>query len=365
MRSPPKPKETLNKVLPLRWSFGSKDHIKNPVQVQTGELVEYLESGRRPRCTKEPIITLVATPPQRNAQGRGFDVGNHSSSPSGSSLSCTDRTCSDTCYSPKIPTGQWRSISHGVCNSSNIKAQDYGSLRQRSSKRARQDQSRTLDLQFQLQRGAILDGHISYSEPPSRDSTLRNTKVHTGLSSKAQKDLLQMVLQPGYRKGQRGQEGRSHDSLLSFFKPAFKKKDIPASPLKGQDRHIKGHGQLGKLANSDSSKLSLSNGTLPTVALEERKASITANCDAHNCKVQLVNGQAGSYNPVDIKRAHSSMNIQTKLDLTFHRCSSLQRNGEVVAPPNHRILLADKPIYATLQRTRYSTTSLGRPLICH
>lgn len=362
MRSPTKPKETLSKVLPLRWSFGSKDHIKNPVQVQTGELVEYLESGRRPRCTKEPIITLVATPPQMNTQGRGFDVGNHCSSPSGSSLSCTDRTGSDTCYSPKIPTGQWRGISHGVCNSSNVKAQDYGSLRQRSSKRARQEQSRTLDLQFQLQRGAILDGPISYSAPPSRDSTLRNTKVHIGLSSKAQKDLLQMVLQPGDRKGQRGQEGRSHDSLLSFFKPAFKKKDIPASPFKGQ---IKGHGQLGKLANSNSSKLSLSNGTLPTAALEERKASIAANCDAHNCKVQLANGRAGSYNPVDIKRAHSSMNIQTKLDLTFRRCSSLQRNGEVAAPPNHRILLSDKPIYATLQRTRYSNTSLGRTLICH
>lgn len=362
MRSPTKPKDSLSKVLPLRWSFGSKDRIKHPAQTQPGELVEYLESGRRPRCTKDPIITLVATPPQRNAQGRTFDVGHDCSSPSGSSLSCTDRPGSDTCYSPKIPAGQSRSCAernsnHAVCNNSNVKARDYGSLRQRSSKRARQDQGRTLDLQ--LQRGAMLVGHISHSAPPSRDSTLRRTKVQTGVTSRPQKDLLQMVIQAEDRRGQRGQEGRSHDSLLSFFKPGFMKKDIPGSPLKGHDtRRMNGHGQLGKLASNDLAKLSLSNGTLATAALEDRKASAIPICDAQNCKAQLVNGKAGNHNLVDIKRAHSSSNIQTKLDLTFRRCASLQRNGEVVVPPAHRIPLSDKSSYATLQRTRYSTTSL-------
>lgn len=365
MRSPTKPKESLSKVLPLRWSFGSKDRIKHPAQTQPGELVEYLESGRRPRCTKDPIITLVATPPQRNAQGRAFEVGQDCSSPSSSSLSCTDRPSSDTCYSPKIPEGQSRpcvekSTSHGVGNSSNGKARDYGSLRQRSSKRAKQDQGRTLDLQLQLQRGAILVGHMSHSAPPSRDSTLRRTKVQTGVTSRAQKDLLQMVIPPEDRRGQRGQEGHSQDSLLSFFKPGFMRKDAPGSPINGQDRRTNGHGQLGKLASSNLAKLSFSNGTLATVALEERKASVTPSCNTHNCKVQLVNGKAGNHDPVDIKRAHSSSTIQTKLDLTFRRCASLQRNGEIVAPPTHRILLSDKPSYATLQRTRYSTTSLGR-----
>ncbi|KAG8006441.1 hypothetical protein GBF38_001025 [Nibea albiflora] len=104
----------------------------------------------------------------------------------------------------------------------------------------------------------------------------------------------------------------------------------------------------------------MSNRTLTTAALDERKAGVAPSCDGHNCKVQLVNGKAGHHDPVDIKRAHSSSNIQSKLDLTFRRCASLQRNGEVVAPPAHRILLSDKPSYATLQRTRYSTTSLGR-----
>ncbi|XP_068193807.1 ubiquitin carboxyl-terminal hydrolase 43 isoform X2 [Antennarius striatus] len=358
MRSPTKSKENLSKVLPLRWSFGSKDRIKHPAQTCPGELVEYLESGRRPRCTKDPIITLVATPPQRSAQGRAIEAGHECSSPSGSSLS-TDRPSLDTCYSPKIPAGQSRpcverGVSHGVCNNSNVKARDYGSLRQRTSKKARQDQSRTLD----LQRGASVVGHISHSAPPSRDSTLRKTKVATGWTSRTQKDLLQMVLQPDDRRGQKGQEGRSHDSLLSFFKPGFMKKDTPGSPIRGHDRYMNGHGQLGKLASSNATKLSISNGTLTAVALGESKAGTLPNCNTHNCKVPLLNGQAGSHKSVDIKRAHSSSNIQTKLDVTFRRCASLQRNGEAVAPPAHRILLSDKPSYATLQRTRYSTTSL-------
>ncbi|TDH02559.1 hypothetical protein EPR50_G00153920 [Perca flavescens] len=367
MRSPTKPKETLSKVLPLRWSFGSKDRIRHPAQTQPGELVEYLESGRRPRCTKEPIVTLVATPPQINAQGRAFEVGQDCSSPSGSSLSYTDRPSSDSCYSPKLPEGQSRACterntSQGVSNSSNLKAREDGSLRQRSSKRARQDHGRTLDLQLQLHRGAILLGHISHSAPPSRDSTLRRTKVQTGSTARTQKDLLQMAnVQPEDRRGQRGQEGHSHDSLLSFFKPGFMKKDIPGSPIKGQDRRMNSHGQLGKLASSNLSKLSLSNGTLTAAAPDERRANanVLPGRDAHNnCKVPLVNGKAGIHHPVDIKRAHSSSNIQTRLDLTFRRCASLQRNGEVAPPPAQRLLLSDRPSYATLQRTQYSTASL-------
>lgn len=365
MRSPTKPKESLSKVLPLRWSFGSKDRMKHSAQAQPGELVEYLESGRRPRCTKDPIITLVATPPQRNPQGRVFDVGQGCSSPSGSSLSCTDRPCSDTCYSPKIPEGQSRpcverSIAHGVSNSRNVKARDDDSLGQRSFKSTRPDQGRTLDLQ--LQRGAILGGQNSHSAPPSRDSTLRRTKAQAGGTSRhPQKDLLQIIMQPEERKEQKREEGRSHDSLLSFIKPGFMKKDIPRTPSKGQERRVNGHGQPGKLASNNSAKLSLSNGTLATAALEERKAAhVIPRCDAHDCKAQLANGRAANLDAADIKRAHSSSNIQTKLDLTFRRCASLQRNGETLAPPAHRSLVADKPSYATLQRTRYSTTSLGR-----
>lgn len=155
------------------------------------------------------------------------------------------------------------------------------------------------------------------------------------------------------RRGPRGQEGRSHDSLLSFFRPGFMRKDVAGSPVRGADRRLNSL-TLGKLASINSAKLSLSNGTL-----EERRAPVAHRCDtAHTCRVQLVNGQAGRPDPADIQRAHSSTNIQTKLDLSVRRCASLQRNGEVLAPPGHRVLLPDKPGYAALQRTRYSTTSL-------
>ncbi|XP_060946086.1 ubiquitin carboxyl-terminal hydrolase 43 [Limanda limanda] len=353
MRSPTKSKETLSKVLPLRWSFGPKDRVKPPAQPRPGELVEYLESGRRPRCTKDPIVQLVATPPQ---QTRAFKVGQ--GSPSGSSLSCSDRPCSDTCYSPKLPEGQSRacverSLGQGVGDSS--KARDEVSLRQRLSKRARPDPGRTLDLQ--LHRGLILEGQISHSAPPSRDSTLKRTKVQAGVTFRPQKDLVHMILQS---EGRGGQEGRSHDSLLSFFKPGFMKKGILRSPTKGIDRRVNGHGHLEKLAGSPLAKLSLSNGTLTTVAHEDRRTGGAPCCDAHNRKVPLPNGKAGHPEAADIQRAHSSTNIQTKLDLTFRRCASLQRNGEVAAHPEPRLLLQDKPGYGPLQRTRYSTTSLGR-----
>ncbi|XP_041862524.1 ubiquitin carboxyl-terminal hydrolase 43 isoform X2 [Melanotaenia boesemani] len=360
MRSPTKPKDALNKVLPLRWSFGSKDRVKHSVQFQSGELVEYLESGRRPRCTKDPIISLVASPPQRNAQGRVLEVGQDCSSPSGSSLSCTDRLSSDTCNSPKIPEGQSRvcldrTISHGFGNGSNAKFREDEFLWQGLSKRARPDQGRALD--FQLHRGAILGGHISHSAPPSRDSTLRRSKVQTGGASRGQKEL-QMAIQTEEMRGQKGDEGRCQDSLLSYFKPAFMKKDIPRSPVMEHERRMNVHGQLGKLPSSNLAKLSLSNGTLTAVALEEKRGSVIHSCDSHNCRAHLLNGRARNHDPTDIKRAHSSSNIQTKLDLTFRRCASLQRNGDVAVPPSHRVLLSDKPGYATLQRTRYSTTSL-------
>ncbi|XP_061556847.1 ubiquitin carboxyl-terminal hydrolase 43 isoform X1 [Phycodurus eques] len=339
MRSPTKPKETLSKVLPLRWSFGAKDRVKHSVETQSGELVAYLESGRRPRCTKDPIVALVATPPQRHGQGRAYEGGQERSSPSSTSLSCAE-----TFYSPKIPEGQSRpGMERHLSNI--VKGSDEGSLRMRSShKRARQEHGRTLDIQ--LQRVAMLGAHISHSAPPSRDSTLRKNKVHFGGNIRAPKDA--SVVQP---QGQRGREGQSQESLVAFFKPGFIRKDIPCSPLKDHERRANGYAHSGKLVSSDFTKLSLSNGTLSAMSKDEHKANMLPIC-----KVQLLNGEAACRDCADIKRAHSSSNIQTKTDVTFHRCASLQRNGDIAAP--HRVVLSDKPSFATLQRTRFSTTSL-------
>ncbi|XP_036622486.1 ubiquitin carboxyl-terminal hydrolase 43 [Trichosurus vulpecula] len=45
------------KTMPLRWSFGVKGRTKH----HSVELVEYLESGRRPKCTNQPIIPVMVT----------------------------------------------------------------------------------------------------------------------------------------------------------------------------------------------------------------------------------------------------------------------------------------------------------------
>lgn len=290
MRSPTKPKEPLSKVLPLRWSFGSKDRIRR--QVRPGELVEYLESGRRPRCTKDPIISLVATPPQRAAQGRTLAVGQNHDSPSSSSLSHTD-----SCYSPKTPEGQSRSESQVAGTGQN------GSLR--FTKEARQDQGRNPDLL--LQRGAILGGQVSHSAPQSRDSTLRRVQIDG--TSRTQKDPLQNHED---RSGPRGHEDQNQD-LLSLLRPAFMKRDNPRCPV---------NRLLSNVTGGDSAYRSQSNGSL-----EDRKANGTG---------------PRLPEPADIQRAHSSSNIQTKPDLAFGRFSSLQRNGDASVPALHRVLLSDQ-----------------------
>uniref|UniRef100_A0A6Q2YPC9 ubiquitinyl hydrolase 1 n=1 Tax=Esox lucius TaxID=8010 RepID=A0A6Q2YPC9_ESOLU len=360
MRSPTKTKDSLTKVLPRDRSFGSKDRPK-PSTPRPGELVEYLESGRRPRCTKDSIITLVATPPQgRLSEDVHGDLGG---SLSGTKLGCIDTHKSGACNSKRIPEGQSRpNVERSSSLRLNIitKTRDDSSLGQRSSKRTRQDQSRTLDPQ--PRRGSIAGLHISHSAPPSRDSTLKRAKAPAGLASRigGQLEVLQAGLQPEERKGM---EVRSHDSVLSFFKPGFLKKDAQSTLHKGEEVHTSGPIGDSKVFNGSLSKLSISNGSLKRLALEDKRALGTAKGESCQSNGQFVNGTArNNSTATDIKRAHSSSNIQTKLDLSLGQCASLQRNGQV-APPAQRTsltLATVKPSYATLQRTRYSTTSLGR-----
>lgn len=352
MRSPANPKEALCKNAPLRWSFSAKDHVRDLIDTQPGELVKYLESGRRPQCTKEPITKLVASPPPRISQGKGQeDV--HDPLDNGS-LSCSDRPVSETHPSPETPAVQMRSNS--LCNGIKVKAKESGSLRQRSTKRTKSHQGWTPDCQHQRQRGPVLDSQCSHSAPSSRESTLRDTE--SGGSYLAQKDMLQFFHHSEGGRGLKGHGDSSQDAIFPalVFKPFFMKKDLSGS---AERQYIlkNSQGQLGKMANIGQAKLSLSNGTIPNVALEDRKVSVVSRCNHRNCGVPL---QAGSPKPAGARWASSSCNIQSRLDQTFQKCASLQRNGE--GPPVHINLLLDKPSYASLQQIRHSTTSLGRPV---
>lgn len=351
MRSPANSKEALGKNAPLRWSFNSKDHIKSLINTQPGELVKYLESGRRPRCTEDPITRLVASPPPRMSQGKGqeevydpLSIG---------SLSCSDRPVSEMHRSPKAPAVQRRSNS--LCNGNKVKSKDSESLRHRSSKRTKSHQGRSPDCQHQLQRGTVLSSHCSHSAPSSRESTLRNTMSEG--SYVAQKDMVQFFRHSEDRRGQKGHGEYSQDTIFPalFFKPFFMKRDISGS-AKGQYILKNGQGQPGKIANISQAKLSLSNGMIPNAVLEDKKVSVASRCNHHNCGVLL---QVGSPKPAGVKWASGSCNVRPRLDQTFQKCTSLQRNGE--APPVHINLLLDKPSYTSLQQIRHSTASLGRP----
>uniref|UniRef100_A0A3Q2YA84 ubiquitinyl hydrolase 1 n=1 Tax=Hippocampus comes TaxID=109280 RepID=A0A3Q2YA84_HIPCM len=105
MRAPNKTKDTLNKVLPLRWSLGSRDRRKPdpaPPDVQDPvELVQYLESGRRPRCTKDPIESLMNEPRSAKETNGGRPVR----SSSAGRISCLAKAGDE---SKQVPEGQRR-----------------------------------------------------------------------------------------------------------------------------------------------------------------------------------------------------------------------------------------------------------------
>ncbi|KAK1798184.1 hypothetical protein P4O66_000676 [Electrophorus voltai] len=354
MRSPTKSKENLSKVLPLRWSFGSKDQ-KKPTTIphtspaQPGELVKYLESGRRPRCTKEPIVSLVASPAQVTTQ---HHEGDSLSSPSGSSsFSGVERGSCHGPDSPKVPEGQ----SRGPANTY-AKGQDQGSLTRRSLKRTRPEQHGKN--QNGLSKHGACTGHkpggsASNSLPPSRDSTLKRLWRQPAGASK----ILDNQTRSEGVSGCKSDETRSSGGVLSFLKTGSIKKDNQS-----KDGTAGEMGQGKTSTNKSLSKLSLSSGMLNGVVAEEKKANgVQKSNNGRNNSKAMVNGRGslnGSARVADIKRAHSSSNIQCRLDLSLRRTVSLQRSGPLV--PTHKELTADKPSYATLQRSRYSTTSLGR-----
>uniref|UniRef100_A0A3B4DJC6 ubiquitinyl hydrolase 1 n=1 Tax=Pygocentrus nattereri TaxID=42514 RepID=A0A3B4DJC6_PYGNA len=356
MRSPSKSKENLGKVLPLRWSFGSKDRkkptaIPETTPTQPGELVEYLESGRRPRCTKEPIVSLVASPAQVKAQ---LQEGDSLSSPSGSSsFSGMERGSCPGTDSPRVPEGQSRPVPDRSTSTANAKGRDEGLVSRRSSKKAKQEQHGKIQ-DGQSHQGSTTGMHsgtsVVSSTPASRDSTLKRFWSQPAGATR----IPHNQIQPEDLIGSKREEVRGQDGILSFLKTGTLKKDNQS-----KEENVK----EGKtLNNKNPSNLSMSNGTLNGVIAEEKKpnGAHRSSNGQHNSKA-LVNGREnhnGSVSITDIKRAHSSSSIQSRLDLNLRRTVSLQRNGPLVPP--HKALTADKPSFATLQRARYSTTSLGR-----
>ncbi|XP_028841305.1 ubiquitin carboxyl-terminal hydrolase 43 isoform X2 [Denticeps clupeoides] len=345
LRSPPKAsKESLARVFPLQWSFRSKDCHK-PVAsgAKPGELVEYLESGRRPPCSNEPIITLVSSPSTAKAQLLA-KKGETANSPS---LRCSEKSGNETPGSPRVPEGQCRRLSEPPRGGS-INQEDRPWKGSKSGSRTVQDASFGIDSS-----SSPANPVSSPIVPPSRDSALKRARVQLTLPTvpKAGEMDRPVPVPEEWTRTTGGETKGLRDSSVSLSLKAgiLVKDQIQESEKQRAAREsISKH----KLSNGGSSaRLMLSNGTLGG-ALENlsktRHTKLVFN--GKEC-----HGDVNPTSPTDIKRAHSSSSIQGKMDTSLRRAASLQKNGPF-GP-----LMVDKPSFATLQRVRYSTTSLGRP----
>lgn len=355
MRAPSKPKDTLSKVLPLRWSFGSKDRRKHdPVPPAVGEsgpveLVQYLESGRRPRCTKDSIVTLMSEPRgPKDIPGGQAAAGVQSSGNTG--LSCEVKSRVE---SPQVPEGQRRPSEKAASwkgsrasqtkdeSSTNISSSSSSSTLTR--RKEGRKQSFPVAQDRETSRSASAGVQPSCSTPSLGDGTLRRQKGECP-------EREHHSSHEGKSKTKKGEFPKSHEGLFSFFKGKIKKEKQPKKAREGESGRDFGEEDTSRTL----SRLSLSNGAaMRGTGAKEGRSSVSDQRQSD----EMANGKVAQRATV-IKRSQSSSNIPTKTEPSVHRTASLHRNGMSAGPP--RSLTADKPSYGTLQRTRYSTTSLGR-----
>lgn len=347
MRAPSKTKDTLSKVLPLRWSLGSKDRRKPDPVPPSGrepapvELVQYLESGRRPRCTKDSIVTLMGDPHSTKDVSEGQTAARVRSS---SNASLT-RELKTRVESPQVPEGQRRPSEKAASlrGSKASQAKDesttnISSSSSRSTLTRRKDGRNQSSTAAQDKESA---GVLPSSSTPSlREGTLRRQK-----GDRAERE--HHISHEGKSKAKKGEVPKSHDGLFSFFKGKMKKEKESKKSKEGDS----GKDFVKEETSRSLSRLSLSNGAAT------RGIDGKSNGPDQRLTDEMANGKVAQ-RATAIKRSQSSSNIPTKAEQSMNRTASLHRNGMSAGPP--RGLTADKPSYGTLQRTRYSTTSLGR-----
>ncbi|XP_072239557.1 ubiquitin carboxyl-terminal hydrolase 43a [Leuresthes tenuis] len=348
MRAPSKTKETLSKVFPLRWSFGSKDRRKPdqvPPQVQDPDLVQYLESGRRPRCTKDSIVTLM-NEPRSTKEGRAVNVR----SSSGGSISCVGKTGEEPSLT-QVPEGQRRpsektsslrrnkgSHSREESTANISSSSSSNTLTRRKDARRQSSSKSSQDTETKQSSSGV---HHSYSTPSLQDGTLRKQK-----GGKASGD--HHSAHEEHSKTKKEEVPRTNDGLLSFIKGNFRKKD--------KDLKKSTEGESRKGGDEEGDRRTFSRAIQSNGAGGGRTGAEggKSNGSSHDVD-ELANRKVKR--ATDIKRSQSSSNIPTKAENSIRRTASLHHNGMSTAPS--RSATADKQSNGNLQRTRYSTSSLG------
>uniref|UniRef100_A0ABM5FM90 ubiquitinyl hydrolase 1 n=1 Tax=Pogona vitticeps TaxID=103695 RepID=A0ABM5FM90_9SAUR len=312
--SPNKAKLGVPKPLPLRWSFNSKEW---PAE-SSGELVEYLESGRRPRFTHESIVPLMT----KEGEDNGSSLTKAKLNPVLTSLGTSENT-------GKAPTL--------LENSNTLKR----------SVKPKEDVSEQPRTPKKLALSLSTVPPIKDGEPKSKANI--NGPLRSGTS----------LPFSGYQTKSRGTQDqkampcvgekdpdneRQPEGKLALFRAGFLRRDPKRHSE--SDRH-------GILAPAmASSRASLSNGTLSSVS-----GSKALGCSPVE---GLPNGRI-CRSELDIKRAQSSCSNKGRNDWLLSRSTSLWKANNSVflqgcTPP----LTLEGVSCGTFQRARYHTASLGR-----
>ncbi|KAM4663999.1 LOW QUALITY PROTEIN: ubiquitin carboxyl-terminal hydrolase 43 [Discoglossus pictus] len=311
-------KLNISKAVPLRWSFGSKDRAK-PV---TGELVEYLESGRRPKFTNDSIVPVMTEKGQPKStsskvQGTNGNGKKHDSSQAMASVGATGDQAKQS-KSSKIEISKSKAKDKVKLPES---ATHMGQVKVEVSKQPKPRTSieSTSGMNASPTEGFVR-GKTSLGKKPDN-----NQRTH----HKAEDNTR---TRPSEAEGQ-------HDGKSSKTKSSFVKKE----PRKHSGSEIS---SMSELPNG-APRTTLSNGMLGN--------GRTSDTMPHRHKEGIVNGKS----QVDIRRAHSSSNVQNKEEWSMKRSASQYKNGSMSNQPS-RQMTSEKPSSGTLQRMRYQTSSLGR-----
>ncbi|KAM4030659.1 ubiquitin carboxyl-terminal hydrolase 43 [Anomaloglossus baeobatrachus] len=304
-------KLSISKAMPLRWSFGSKDKAKP----ETRELVEYLESGRRPKYTNEPIVPVM-TKAEKSSNGIPPNLSqstshgaNGTSSASGQSRALSSSTKTDTLRGkPKERQSHQDSMVQGGKGHASTQSQNK-------------------------------DRTSSSDGPMGINGSASNNAVKVKTSSGQKVDLNQ-------RHHTKVGDNRPDKTKPSEIESEWKSTKMRTNLLRKEARWQTGSETPtpSELHNSIS-RTSLSNGVVVT--------------DGRTSGTLPRRQKEDNRSKMDIRRAHSSTNVQTKAEWTMKRSTSLYRNGSTPHQPA-RQMSAEKALDGTLPRMKYQTSSLGR-----
>lgn len=311
--SPNKTKFGAPKPLPLRWSFNAKEWLAEP----SGELVEYLESGRRPRFTNESIVPLMT----KEGEDSGPSLPKAKLNPALLGTGTTEST-------GKAPSSTENT---GTLKRAGMPKEDAG------------EQPRTPK---KLVLSLRTVPSMKDEEPKSRASANGALRSGTCLAPSKGRGAQDPKATPcvGEREpdSERPPEGR-----LAVFRPGFLRRD--PKRRSESDRHG------GLPQPMGSSRASLSSGMLSSLA--GGRANSALGCSS----TEGLPNRRICHSELDIKRAQSSCSSKGRSDWLLSRSASLCKANNSLSlqgctPP----LTLEGVSCGTLQRARYHTASLGR-----